>query len=63
MTINRRRHLHEVLETVRRCDDCISATYSWTSVFSYLVCRKIQQLIRDCLRMAPTSAETRRSIS
>jgi hypothetical protein len=32
MPINRRRHLHEVLEIVRRCDDSISATYIWTSV-------------------------------
>jgi len=38
LNINRRSDLQEVLEIVHRCDDCISATYGWTSVYSHLMC-------------------------
>jgi hypothetical protein len=43
LTINRRSDLHDVLEIVYRCEDCSSAIYLWTSVYSHLMCRKIEQ--------------------
>jgi len=63
LTIIFRRGLNEVLQIVRRCEDCSSAVFGWRSVCSHLMCWKIQQLRRDPLRMMLTRAETRRSIS
>jgi len=57
LTVNRRSDLLDALEvTVHRCANFSSATYEWTRVF------KIQGSKRTSLRIAPTRAESSRSI-
>ena len=42
-----------VLEIVHGCEDCSCAMYVWTSVYSHLLCREIQQLGRGWCWRAP----------
>jgi hypothetical protein len=36
-----------LLEIMYQCKDCTSAIYGWSSVYSHLMCRIIQQLSQE----------------
>jgi hypothetical protein len=41
LTINRRSDRHEVLEILRGCENCCSAVFGWTIVYSQMTCWKM----------------------